>query len=36
MRKAAGRHDKRIFSNTAKKSKDVNLYTTVYRGGIRF
>lgn len=36
MRKPAGPNDHTIFKNTASKSKNVNLYTTIYRGGIRF
>lgn len=35
MRKPAAPMDHRIFSNTAKRTKDINLGVRVYRGGIR-
>lgn len=34
-RKMIAAKDKRVFSATAAKSKAINLYPTVYRGGIR-
>lgn len=35
MRKLAGQYDHAIFSNTAKRTKDINLGVMIMRGGIR-
>lgn len=34
-KKVNPRKDKKIFTNTAKKTKDINIRPTVMRGGIR-